>query len=135
MKPRIPSIRWERNIDVVTESAGTAEFIDIARSGIQRPSVLMKRDKQRIRIVPVDIFRAVAVVAISVDDGDAHVAVPLPRIFETDRLDIDNAKASIAVHDTLGMMPRRSDKRKSLVSLTAQDSVKCSHDTSGGNQM
>jgi hypothetical protein len=84
-------------------------------------------DEQGVRIVPVDILGAVAVMAIGVHDGHPVDAVGPAQVFDHDGFDVDIAEAAAAVHHPVGMMPRggrtRAKPRSTLPSMTAMPTV------------
>ena len=90
-------------------------------SRIEGPAVLVEGDAQGVRIVPVDVLGAVAVVAVRIHDGDPFGAVVLADVFDHDRFDVDIAEAAGAVDDEHRMVARRPDQGKGIVDLAGED--------------
>ncbi len=108
-----PAARRERDVDHVRP-----ERIH-ARVRVER--VLERRDHQHPRIAREDVFGAVAVVHVEVDDGDALDAVDGERVRGADRDVVEQAEAHRAV--ALGVVTRRADRAEGAAALAARDQV------------
>src|SRR5690606_11669465 len=86
-------------------------------SRIKCPAILVKRNKQRVFIIPKNILGPVTMMAISVDDGHSHSPEFLPQMLHHHRLDIDDAKSPVPVRDPEGMVTGRTHEGKRFVNL------------------
>src|SRR5262249_52284614 len=112
--------RREGQVDVRAPAVALAGLLD--RTGPGRVAVgLVQGDRQYGRIVVEGQLRAVAVVGIPVDDGDAFEAVRLPGMERSEGRIPEDA----APHPLVGerVVSRRADQRVGVVVLTPQDDV------------
>ena len=89
--------------------------------GIEGPAVLVEGDAEGVRIVPVDVLCAVAVMAVRIHNGDPFGAVVFADVLDHDRFDVDIAEAAGAVDDEHRMVTRRPDQREGVVHLSGED--------------
>ena len=119
-EPLVGGLRRQGDVDRRSQGIGPAELVGEARARVEGPAVLVDGDVERVGVVPVDVLRAVAVVAVRVDDGDPLVAVLAPEVLDHDGLDVDVAEAAGPVDDAHGVVPRRPDQREGLVDLACE---------------
>jgi len=75
----------------------------------------MDGNAQDIRIVPVNILRAVAVMAVRIDHGNSFNSELMADVFNHHGFNIDVAESPRAVGDQHGMMAGRPDQGKGVV--------------------
>ena len=97
---------------VLHAGGGAAEFLDEPGAGVERAAVLVDGDEKRVRVVPVDVLGAVAVVAVGVHDGHLFYAVGLSEELDHDGFVVDVAKPPRAVHDLHGVVAGRAHQRE-----------------------
>ncbi len=115
--PLIGGIGRQGNIDGRPPGRRPAQLLDKTAARVERPPVLMKRDKKDIGIMVKNLLGTVAMVHICVNDGDPPDPIFAPQIFNHDRLIVDIAKTAVAVGHGHGMVARRSDDRKAVFDL------------------
>ena len=102
---------------VVPTALGPPNSLRKPDAGIEGAAVLVDGDEQGVRIVPVNVLGAVAVVAVGIHDGHPVDAVGLAQIFDHDGFDVDVAKAAGAVDHPHGVVARRADQGKAALDL------------------
>jgi len=125
----------QRNVDGCAQCVRTAEVVHESGAGIERPSVLMHGDAQNVRVVPVNILRAVAVMTIRVHDGDSLHAEFMPDVFDHDGFNVDIAESPRAVGDEHRVVAGRPDQRKGVVHLAGKNFFSGRDGAAGGNEM
>ena len=124
-KTLIRGLRGERDVDGRPEGVRPAELVAETGPRIEGPAVLVDGDAQGVRIVPVDVLGAVAVVAVRVHDGDPFRAVTMPDVFNHDRFDVHIAEAAGAVDDEHRVVARRPDQGEGVVHFAGENLVRC----------
>ena len=120
-KPSSDVLGRQGNINGCAQSVGAAEIVDKACSRIKCSSILMHGDAQNIRIIPVNILGAVAVMTIRIDNGNSFDAEFMTDIFDHHGFNVDIAEAACAVGDQHGMMAGRTHQGKGIVYLAGQN--------------
>ena len=119
----VAGARRQGDVHRRAQGPGSAVLVGKARPGIEGAAVLVQRDEEHVRIVPVDVLGAVAVVAVGVDDGDALAAVVLADVFDHHRLDVDVAKAALPCTTFMAWWPggrTRAKARRVSRSITSR---------------
>ena len=119
-EPLVGGLRRQGDVDRRPQGIGAAELVGEARARVEGPPVLVDGDVERVRVVPVDVLGAVAVVAVRVDDGDALVAVFAADVLDHDGLDVDVAEAAGPMDDAHGVVPRGPHQREGIVHLAGE---------------
>ena len=114
-KPSGPVCGGSGMLSVRPKAFGPPSSSGSPGTGVERPAVLVQRDKQRVGIVPVDVLGAVAVVAVGVDDGHLVHPVGPAQEFDHHGLDVDVAEAAGPMDDAHGMVARGAHQREALV--------------------
>ncbi|OQB52081.1 MAG: hypothetical protein BWX99_02633 [Deltaproteobacteria bacterium ADurb.Bin151] len=127
--------RGQGNVNGRAQCVRAAEIIDKTGSGIKRSTVLMHGDAQNIRIVPIDVLRSVAVMAVRVHDGDPPDAERMPDIFDHHGFNVDVAETPCAVGDQHGMMAWWPYQGKGVVNFAAQYFLRSGNCPAGGNEV
>ncbi len=65
----VAAARRERHVDRVAGALALADLVDVARARVER--VLVRRHVEHVRVAQEHLLRAVAVVHVPVDHGDA----------------------------------------------------------------
>src|SRR5690606_4285447 len=77
---KVTAARQEGNVQRVPPPAGGADFPVVPASRVAGARILVKADKQDRRVIIKAGLRAVAVVNVEVDDGDAPNSMPSLKI-------------------------------------------------------
>ncbi len=109
------------HVDRGPEGPGAAHLVGVAGAGVEGAAVLVQRDEQGVRVVPVDVLGAVAVMAVGVHDGHAQRAEVFAQPFDHDGFDVDVAEPARAVDHLHGVVPGGADQGEGLVGLLLQD--------------
>ena len=123
------------NINRCAEGIRASEFIGKPGTWIEGSPVLMNRNEQRIRIVPVDFLGAVTVMTVSIDDGNPFVPVMFPDIFDHDCFDIHITESPVSVDNRHGMVTGRTNQCKCIVDFTVEDFLSRRDGAAGGNKV
>ena len=106
--------RRQRNVEVVAGAGAGAVLLDPA--GVQRKEpILMDRHGEHRRVLVEGLLRAVAVMHVPIDRGDAPEPVRRARMQGGDRDIAEQAEAQSAV--ALGMVAGRADQRVGVAHL------------------
>ena len=102
-------------IDRGADGCRSAHFVGKAGAGVKGSAVLMEGNEQRVRIMPVNVLRAVPMMTVGIDDGHPLKGIGLSKVFDHDGFDVYIAKSPGPMNDPHGMMARRSDQRESPI--------------------
>ena len=134
-EPLFTGFRWHRQIDDSAERIRPPHFIRETRARIQGTAVLMHGNEQRIRIMPENILRTVAMMAIGIDHSDPLDTVFLADIFDHDRFHVQRTETAAAMNDTHRMVTARTDQRESVVHFPGHHLVGSRQCSTNRNQM
>ena len=123
------------HVDRGPKRSWPAEFQGKAGAGIQGAAVLVQGNKERIRVVPVDVLGAVAMMAVGVHDGHAQGAVTLPQPFHHHRFDVDVAKPARAVDHLHGVVAGGPHQGKGALGFLFHDRAGGPDGPAGGNEV
>ena len=124
----------------IDDRALRASFRGCAGAGIERH--LVDRGVEHAGILPEDVLRAVAVMHVPVDDGDAFGPMRCLRVAGRDRGMVEEAEAHGAL--ALGMVPGRAHRDEGIARLaghhlvhrgdSSADAAQCRFDRTGRHQ-
>ncbi len=95
----------------------------------------MHGNEQHVRVVPIDILGAVAVVAVGINDCNPFAAVVLTDEFDHDCFVIDVAETPVAVDNLHRVMSGWPDHGKGFVDLLLHYQSGRLDGAAGGDQM